>query len=73
MLIIVSYRGLEPDKDFPEHSLMGEVMDDALDCYRVPYWFLNEGEWKQILDKAILKMDETSRPVALLVRKGVLG
>ncbi|MBS3794158.1 MAG: hypothetical protein KGY80_04635 [Candidatus Thorarchaeota archaeon] len=72
MLIIVSYRGLEPDKDFPEHSLMGKVMEDALDCYRVPYWFLKEGEWKQILDKAILKMEETSRPVALLVRKGVL-
>jgi len=73
MLIIVSYRGLEPDKDFPEHSLMGEVMEDALDCYRLPYWFLREGEWKQILDKAVLKMEETSRPVALLVRKGVLG
>ncbi|MBD3159138.1 MAG: hypothetical protein GF309_10155 [Candidatus Lokiarchaeota archaeon] len=73
MLIIISYRGLEPDRDFPEHSLMGDVMEDALDCYRVPYWFLREDDWKHVLNEALAKMEETSRPVALVVRKGVLG
>ncbi|MFO7836611.1 MAG: thiamine pyrophosphate-binding protein [Candidatus Thorarchaeota archaeon] len=73
MLLIVSYRGLKPDNGFPEHSLMGELTEDALECYRVPFWNLEEKGWRQTLEKAIVKLEETSRPVALIVRKGVVG
>jgi phosphonopyruvate decarboxylase len=38
MLLIISWRGLEPDRDFPEHSIMGEVTEELLIVYRVPYW-----------------------------------
>jgi phosphonopyruvate decarboxylase len=72
MLLIVSWRGLEPDRDFPEHSLMGEVNEETLTAYRVPYWELKQEDWKQTIDLALDKMDETSRPVALLVKQGVL-
>lgn len=72
MLLIISWRGLEPDHDFPEHSLMGEVMEETLAAYRVPYWKLNQEDWQQIIEIALAKMDETSRPVALLVKQGVL-
>jgi len=72
MLLIISWRGLEPDHDFPEHSLMGEVTEETLAAYRVPYWELKQEDWKQIIELAITKMDETSRPVALLVKQGVL-
>ncbi|TFG04199.1 sulfopyruvate decarboxylase subunit alpha [Candidatus Thorarchaeota archaeon] len=72
MLLIVSWRGLEPDRDFPEHSLMGDVTEDVLKSYLVPYWVLQEENWKQIMDLALAKMEETSRPVALLVKQGVL-
>ncbi len=73
MLIMVSYRGLEPDREFPEHSLMGESTEDALECYRVPFWDLEDQGWQTSVSDAITKMKETSRPVTLLVRKGVLG
>ena len=72
MLLIISWRGLEPDRDFPEHSLMGEVTEESLVGYRVPYWELRDKDWQQTIELALTKMDETSRPVALLVKQGVL-
>ncbi len=72
MLVIVSYRGLEPDRDFPEHSIMGEVTVETLLNYRVPFWDLEIENWQQTMDIAITKMREISRPVALLVKQGVL-
>jgi phosphonopyruvate decarboxylase len=72
MLLIVSWRGLEPDRDFPEHSLMGEVTKETLEGYRVPYWELKNEGWKDTINEALTKMNETSRPVALLVEQEVL-
>ena len=72
MLLIISWRGLEPDRDFPEHSLMGEVTEETLRGYRVPYWELKDEGWQDTFEVALSKMDETSRPVALLVEQGVL-
>lgn len=72
MLLIISWRGLEADRDFPEHSLMGEVTQETLSSFNVPYWELRIEEWQQTIELALARMDETSRPVALLVRQGVL-
>ena len=72
MLLIISWRGLEPDRDFPEHSIMGDVTEKSLASYQVPYWNLEEKDWQMILQSAVEKMNETSRPVALLVKQGVL-
>lgn len=72
MLILVSYRGLESDRDFPEHSLMGEVNEPVLEAFKVPYWNLSEDGWEMEMKKAKKKMEEISSPVVLLVQKGVL-
>ena len=72
MLLIISWRGLEPDRDFPEHSIMGEVTEEVLASYHVPYWELEQDNWQETLKKALTKRNETSRPVALLVKQGVL-
>jgi len=72
MLLIISWRGLEPDRDFPEHSLMGDVTEETLAGYQVPFWELIDDDWQQTIDSALTKMEETSRPVALLVKQGVL-
>ncbi|MFW9853315.1 MAG: thiamine pyrophosphate-binding protein [Candidatus Thorarchaeota archaeon] len=73
LLILVSYRGLEPDNDFPEHSIMGKVTESVLDAYKVPYWNLKEINWVKTLDLAVNKMNKTSLPVCLLIEKGVLS
>lgn len=73
MLLLISYRGLEADKDFPEHSIMGEVNESVLEAFRIPYWILTEDNWGETMGNALEKMNQISSPVALLVDKGVLG
>ena len=52
LLLLVSYRGLEPDKDFPEHSVMGKVTEDVLKAYNIPSWEIVEDGWKKSLNIA---------------------
>ena len=73
LLIFVSYRGLEPDADLPEHLIMGDVTKNVLDSYKIPYWLFEEEKWEDILYESIERMNETSLPVCLLVKKGVLS
>ena len=73
MLLLISYRGLEADREFPEHSLMGEVNEPVLEAFRIPYWILTNENWNSVMEEATQKMNEISLPVALLVDKGVLG
>ncbi|NHK31142.1 MAG: hypothetical protein FK730_07305 [Asgard group archaeon] len=72
MLILISYRGLEPDRDFPEHSIMGEVTEPMLKAMNIPYFDLIEEKWESVMNYAIEKMEEISSPVVLLVKNGVL-
>ena len=73
LLILVSYRGLEPDNDFPEHSIMGAINKPFLEALKIPYWNLTIGSWKLQMMNAIEIMNESSSPVVLLVKKGVLA
>ena len=72
MLLLISWRGLEPDRDFPEHSIMGKVTQEVLVDYQVPFWELEVEDWMEIIELAVTKMEETSRPAALLIKQGVL-
>ena len=73
MLLLISYRGLLPDKDFPEHSIMGDVSEDFLNALKVPYRFLEYEKWQETMEEAIDLMEKTQSPVAFLVQKGVLS
>ena len=73
MLLLISYRGLLPDKDFPEHSIMGEVSEDFLSALKIPYWILEYGNWQKTMKEAIDTMEKLQSPIALLVKKGVLS
>ncbi len=73
MLILVSYRGLEPDKDFPEHSVMGNVTEAVLEAMKIPYSELTVENWEADMKNAMKETVEKSSPVVLLVRHGVLN
>ncbi|NPE09249.1 MAG: hypothetical protein GNW80_13265 [Asgard group archaeon] len=73
MLILVSYRGLEPDKDFPEHSVMGDITEAVLEAMKIPYFELTVENWEVDMKNAMKKTVEKSSPVVLLVRQGVLN
>lgn len=73
LLLFVSYRGLEPDADFPEHLVMGDVTEDVLTAYQIPYEILYENDWQDIIARAVEEMDKNNEVVCLLVEKGVLS
>jgi len=73
MLILISYRGLESDRDFPEHSLMGDVTESVLRALKVPFSDLTTDNWKSDMINGIDTMNEAIAPVVLLVRQGVLN
>ncbi|MCE7741858.1 MAG: hypothetical protein GOP50_05325 [Candidatus Heimdallarchaeota archaeon] len=73
LLLFVSYRGLEPDTDFPEHSIMGDVTEEILNAYNVPYEILYEQDWQDTINRAIEEMITNNEVVCILVEKGVLS
>ncbi len=72
LLLFVSYRGLEPDATFPEHLLMGDVTEDVLNAYNVPYEILYEEGWQDTIDRALEEMNANKTVVCILVEKGVM-
>lgn len=73
LLVFVSYRGLKSDRDSPEHIVMGDVTKPVLDAYQIPYWTIEEHNWKDVLDNALEVMQEILKPICILVKKGVLS
>jgi phosphonopyruvate decarboxylase len=73
MLLMISYRGLEDDIDFPEHSIMGDINDALLNTLKLKFWHLEEESWQEIMQEAITAMNAQSVPVVVMVKKGVLS
>ena len=71
LLIVVSWRG-EGGKDAPEHILAGAVMHDLLDLIGVPHALLDPNSLAEQVAVAAAQVRATSRPYALVVRKGIL-
>jgi sulfopyruvate decarboxylase subunit alpha len=70
-LLVVSWRG-ESGKDAPEHLLMGAVMEPFLALLQMPYALFDPATFDRDLESLTRTMRDTSLPVALIVRKGLL-
>ncbi len=70
-LIVASWRGYQ-GKDAPEHLITGETTPPLLEMLKIPYEILEPDRMAGQLRKLAATMDETRRPVALLVRPGML-
>jgi sulfopyruvate decarboxylase TPP-binding subunit len=71
MLLVVTWRG-EGGKDAPEHLIMGEVCPKVLETAQVPYRTPSVASLEADLAWAARTMAAESRPVALLLRPGVI-
>ena len=71
-LLLVTWRGYEGN-DAPEHLVMGDVLPRLLDLFGVPYQAPAADEMAEAAAWAAVTMRETRKPVALLVRPGVLA
>jgi len=71
MLLVVTWRG-EGGRDAPEHLIMGKICGKVMEAARVPYRIPSAGAVREDLAWAAKTMAGESRPVALLLSKGVV-
>jgi phosphonopyruvate decarboxylase len=71
ILLIISWRGYR-ERDFPEHSLMGEYMQDLLKTMKIPAITLTKKGLRNQIADADRMMKKLETPVALVLKKGVL-
>jgi len=71
LLVLMGWRGYQ-GQDAPEHIVMGESLLDILTDVGIPYVVLGEGNIEQELTQGVEKLEQTKKPVSILVRSGVL-
>lgn len=73
MLLLIGWRG-EPGKhDEPQHVKQGKVTCELLAAMGVPYEVLSHDDWEGQLKRSIDQMEKESRPVALVIQKGLFA
>jgi sulfopyruvate decarboxylase subunit alpha len=70
-LLIVTWRGHE-GKDAPEHLVMGSVMPRLLEVFGIPFRAPGADAMESDVAWAAATVRETRRPVAIVVRPGLL-
>lgn len=75
LVLLIGWRGEPGSGDWPQHQRQGELSPVLLDALNIPYRSLDPDEPRVIESTAwaIQTAQATSRPTALLVRKGVLA
>ncbi|NUQ34383.1 MAG: sulfopyruvate decarboxylase subunit alpha [Planctomycetaceae bacterium] len=71
LLLVISWRGYQ-GKDAPEHIQMGAVSQKLLETLGIPFTVLEAEKMEAQIAEMAKKMDSTRKPVALLVRPGIL-
>lgn len=72
VLMIISWRGYQ-GKDAPEHMVMGEKTLSLLEELGVPYGVLEEDNLDDLIAQSISAMTKQKIPVAIVLRKGIVG
>lgn len=73
MLLVIGWRGEPGVHDEPQHVKQGKVTCSLLGAMDVPYAVLDVDEWRGQLDSLLGVMRAESRPVAVVVRKGLFS
>ena len=71
VLLMVTWRGHE-GKDAPEHLVMGEVLPRLLELFGIPFRAPGAEAIEADIGWAAAMLRETRRPVAIVVRPGLL-
>jgi phosphonopyruvate decarboxylase len=71
VLLVSSWRG-EGGKDAPEHLIMGDIMQRYYDLLGIPWRVLGADTIEADVAAITARIDETRRPGALIVSKGIL-
>lgn len=72
ILLLISWRGYQ-GKDAPEHLIMGEVTTRLLEDIGVPAVILPGSDVEETISKAVSVLERKKIPIAVIVRRGVIG
>lgn len=73
MLLIIGWRGEPGVPDEPQHARQGRVTLALMEAMGTPYEVLDPNRWEKQVDGLLAAMLDGSRPVALVVRRGVFA
>lgn len=72
MLLMIGWRGEPGKKDEPQHVKQGSITRELLDTMGIKYIILSDN-YKYEVQEAVNYMTNESKPVALLVKKGMFS
>jgi len=72
LLLLISWRGYR-GKDAPEHLVIGKITVRLLKDAGVPVQILPEKNAAEVIWTSVKTMEEKETPVALILRRGIVG
>ena len=72
ILILISWRGYQ-GKDAPQHLIIGGHLLSVLDAVGIPHLILEAETWREAFESAQSLLVQTQKPVAVIVRKGIIS
>ena len=72
MVLLIGWRGAPGAKDEPQHLTMGNCTQDMLDLMSIPTLVASSENIMSVLEKAQRSAAKESKPVAVLIKRGVL-
>lgn len=74
MILLIGWRG-EPDQaDEPQHIKQGAITLAQLELLDIPYLVIDgQSDFRQVVRDTILSLEQNSRPLAIVVKKGTFA
>lgn len=73
MVLLVGWRGMPGVHDEPQHVKQGKITISLFETMDIPTTVIPEEGWKDVVSAAVKQAVAEKRPVALVVKKGLLG
>lgn len=76
MILLIGWRGQgNTEPNHPQHKLQGEITPGLLEVMHIPYSILmdDDGNFKEVAEKAVAYCREKRQPYALIAPKGVMA
>ena len=71
MLLLVGWRGMPGVHDEPQHVKQGKITLSLFETMGIPSTVIPDADWKGVVESAVKQAVNESRPVALVVKKGL--
>lgn len=72
MVLVIGWRGEPGVKDEPQHVKQGKITVALMETLGIPTWVIPDSQdWENVVANALQVAEKESKPVALIVKKGL--